>query len=399
MKVLFILPNYEPAWAFGGVVRCISTLCRAMVKIGVDVTVYTTNIDGRGGVLPVKQAELVEMGGVKIYYFQSTFGKNSAWASHQLSRTLDKTIQSFDIIYISAVWQWIAIATSRLAKKHRVPYIMGTHGAFDEVLLNIRKTKKRLYYYLFLKKCIEGAGAIHFTTEYERHQSVMLTSVCHSFIIPNCVAPKEFKADMSLREQLRNELKIPHNASLLLTVGRPDPKKRIDILLKALKKLNESYPDTRLMIVGQSDGKYCQKMKALSETLGVQGNVIWAGHKTGENLDACYLASDLFVLPSIDENFGMAVVEAMAHGVAVVVSDNVGVADNVALSDAGIVTTVDAGQVEKAIRTLLDHPYMRTEMAVKARHAAKQYYNDETVAKLMTIAFKDIITGSMSEQC
>jgi len=114
MKILGVFPAYEPAWAFGGVVRCMSNLFRAMAKLGVDVSVYTTNANGNGDSLKVPVGAPIDMGGVSVTYFAPTFGSGSVWDSRDMIRTLDATISEFDIVYMSAVWQWIGIAAARL---------------------------------------------------------------------------------------------------------------------------------------------------------------------------------------------------------------------------------------------------------------------------------------------
>jgi glycosyltransferase involved in cell wall biosynthesis len=369
-----------------------------MARIGLDVSVYTTNIDGSDSLLSVPLQSPVNIGGVSVTYFPSTFGRNSTWDSKALYRMLEKTVIHFDILYISAIWQRIGISVGRIAKKHRVPYVVGPHGSFDSVLLKKGKVKKMLYWHLFLKQCIRYAGAIHFTTEYERRQSILLRSGYHSFVVPNCMPAQAFQVNNSSDVSLREEFGIAQNVPLILTVARPVPKKRLDILLNAFKNVSKCFPGARLMIVGRCDSAYARRMKALSNLLGLDEKVIWAGYRTGSRLDDCYAGADLFVLPSMDENFGMVVTEAMAAALPVVISNCVGVAEDVERYNAGIVTDVDAQQVARAaIKLLHDRPRLQ-KMSENARNAVTQLYSGEQVSRLMLKAYEDILTGRRSQQ-
>ena len=108
MKVLQVVPSYEPAWAFGGTVTATSNLCRALAKKGIDVTVYTTNADGKGGYLDVPLNESVDLSGVKVWYFHCDLFPKKAFYSRGLVKKLDETIENFDLVDMSAMWQFIS---------------------------------------------------------------------------------------------------------------------------------------------------------------------------------------------------------------------------------------------------------------------------------------------------
>ncbi len=399
MRVLFVVPNYEPAWVFGGVVRCVSTLCREMANIGVDITVYTTNVDGLGGVHPVKTGEPINVGGVTVYYFSTTFKRNSDWNSRALISMLSRTIRDFDIVYIAATWQWIGIAAGRIAHRNKVHYVVSTHGAFSQELLKKVNLKKMLYWHVFLKNSFKYASAIHFTTEYEKQQSILLLNKYPCFIVPNCLPTDAYISDGFDKVKMREAWGVPDGAFVLITVGRPDPKKNLDLLIISLSVILKKLPNTFLVIVGPHDNAYSRKIINLSLYMGISDHIIWTGYKIGDDLKECYACADIFVLPSKDENFGMVVAEAMACGIPVIISNCVGVAGDVLSRKAGIVTEVNADQVAKAIETLLVNQILYNEMSKNALSAAKELYNGERIASLMATAFSDIISNKRSTQC
>jgi len=399
MKILNILPAYEPAWAFGGVVRCTSNLCRAMAKLDAEVSVYTTNTNGQGGLLPVPKGRPVDIGGVKVTYFPSTFGRNSVWDSRAMLQRLDRTVNDFDIVYASAIWQWIGIAAGHLARRHGVPYVVGLHGAFHPATLDKAKLKKRLYWYLFLKRCIRGACALHYSTEYERRVSMGFLPKKESFVIPNTVPVESLSCHSEAPFNICREFGIPNNRFLLLTVVRPDPDKRLDILLRAFAKVVKTIPEARLLIVGSCENEYGEKMKKLARELNIIDLTFWAGYQTGTALKACYSESDLFILASSHENFSMAAAEAMAAGLPVVLSKHIGVAEDVEQHEAGIVTEVDDNAISEAAVELFQNRDRLRAMGQNANKIANQLYKDEQVAHRMLRAFEDVLSNSRNPQC
>ena len=154
MNLLVVVPAYEPAWAFGGVVRSMSSLCRGLAALGHRVTVYTINNDGEGATLPVPCGVPVDQGGVTTYFFPSTFGAKSIWDSRSLIRCLKGTVTDFQLIYTAAFWQWLGIAVASQCKKHQVPLVTGVHGSLDQALRHRSRWRKRLYWHAFLQRSL-----------------------------------------------------------------------------------------------------------------------------------------------------------------------------------------------------------------------------------------------------
>ena len=393
MKILFVMPAYEPAWAFGGVVRCISNLCRGLAAQGHTVNVYTTNANGVGQALEMPLDTPVRLGGVEVYYFPSTFGPQSVWDSRALGRKLKQNVQQYDIVYISAVWQWLGYETTRICQRLGVPIVFGLHGSLDSRLLGRRRFKKVLYWNLVLQRALHRASAIHYTTEYERSESKE-TGVA-SFVIPNGLDTSEFsRVDSS--EDVKRRYGISADVPLVLTVGRiDDPKKRLDLLISALPQINA----TCLAIVGPDDSSLARRYKDLSQELKVGHRVIWTGYKTGSDLVEMYSAADVFTLLSEDENFGMVVVEAMACEVPVLVSHYVGVWHDVKDASVGMSVELDLGEVVQVLASLACKPAMWKVRGQNAGRVAQEHFAIEQVARRMAQAFKDVLTGRRSPQC
>ncbi len=399
MNILTVFPAYEPAWAFGGVVRCSSNLCRAMAQAGATVSVYTTNANGQGGLLPVPVGRPVVTGGVSVTYFPSTFGKGSVWDSRALLHKLETTIHDFDIVYVSAIWQWMGIAVGRCARRSGIPYVVGPHGSFHPASLAQGMVKKKIFWYAFLKRCIMNASALHYTTEYERRVSKMLLPGKTSFVVANNLSDDQLEISETHFFNLRKEFGIPKESFLLLTVARPDPVKRLDLLLQAMALVKAQMPTVGLLIVGDFDNAYGKKMKRLAVKLNISRQIYWIGYQTGAALKACYCQSDLFILASAHENFSMVAAEAMAAGRPVILTKHVGIAEEAERFKSGVMTDFDHHAIADAAVGLANDGERRLEMGKNAGKVARQLYSGDHVARRMLSVLENICHGTRNPEC
>ncbi len=322
LRLLVVLPSYEPAGGpGGGVARCISTLCGAMSRLGAAVTVYTTNASGTDRPLDVPVGRAVDIDGVAVYYFPSTFGPRSLFDSRLLLHKLQETAGQFDAVYIAAWFMWLGIAAAKICRKKGVPMIAGIHGGFTSVSRRKSSLKKHLFWRLFLQRAIRQAAAVHLTCHAEQASSSDWLCERPSLIIPNPVDPDEFYPCPDAKMSFRREHGIPKGTPVLLFVGRFDWMKRVDLLMEAVARSPVWY----LVLVGDHQGGLGPKLTKRAKTLGIENRVRWAGYLTGQKLREALSSADLLALVSETENFGNVVVEAMLCGLPVLISKEVGV--------------------------------------------------------------------------
>jgi len=376
-------------------------MCRGLAALGVNVTVYTTNADAHGGKLDVPVETPVNLGGVETWYFEPTllYSNRFAWYSRSLSRFCRKTLKNFDLLSIGALWQWIGISASRAAVALKVPFIVSTHGSLDENLWRKGKLKKTLYWHLFLKKTFLDAAAVHFTTEFERCQSMHLCRGMPSFIVPLSVPVGDFRRDESAGRNFRRKWGIPRDAKVVLSIGRIDPKKRIDLAMRGIAPLMRRDSRICLVIAGPKRGGYAEELASLAEQLGISSRTVWTGGVYDDELKAAYSAADMFVLTSEGENMGMVVVEAMAMELPVLISNRVGVFPEVESCDAGCVVDLEVEQISRAFENMLRDSTRLREMGKRARACVERFFSVESVARRMLTAYEDVINGTRSPEC
>jgi len=350
MKILCVTPSYWPAFKFGGPIYSVHGLNKALVKKGIDVTVYTTNVglDGNSTIqdtrYTIHDSQLeVELDGVKVTYFGFAkflefFGKAGWQFSMPITKALKKQLDHFDIVYIISVWNFPSAVAAYYCKKYRKPYIISPRGLLYPFTIGEKAFKKLLYYYLVGEVALKGAAAIHYTTDDEAGQ-------CHSFlglrnrsiVIPNGIDLSEF-ANLPMKESLRERYPALKDKKVILFLGRINWKKGLDILVRAYAKLARERNDVHLLIAGNDEENYGTKVKHWLKEYGLKYDdtssssqhlnistsiskpsilnlascilhrdtrVTFTGMLMGKEKLEAYAGSDIFVLPSYSENFGI----------------------------------------------------------------------------------------------
>jgi glycosyltransferase involved in cell wall biosynthesis len=230
-------------------------------------------------------------------------------------------VQNFDLVYVVALWHWIGIDAARACRRKNVPMVVAIKGAFAACLWKKSYLKKRLFHALFLKRALQSATALHLTNAGERAEAGTRLDGLPFFYCPDAVDPERYSACPAQGRAFRLAWNIPPQAPVVVSVGRPDWKKGVDLLIRALAAAPRWY----LVFAGDPESGQAGQWRRLAQRLGVADRVVWPGFLSGPDLLAALSAADLFALVSANENFGMVVAEAMLCGLPVMVSRAVGV--------------------------------------------------------------------------
>jgi len=180
----------------------------------------------------------------------------------------------------------------------------------------------------------------------------------------------------------------------ILFLGRINRKKGLDILIYAFKNLAKKYQDLYLVIAGFDNENYLRYIRELVATSNLSDRVIFCGPLIDNNKLQAFVDADLFVLPSYSENFGMAVVEAMACGCPVVISDNVGISSQVNNLNAGIVVQSNTESLFKGIAKLLDNQEMAKSFSIEAKKYVEDNFDVNVIATNMLSKFEETLNSS-----
>lgn len=305
-------------------------LCRALVARGHDVTVFTTNVDGEAeSDVPLDREVLLD--GVRVRYFASTFRR--LYVSPAM-RTALQDIDSFDLVHNHSVFLWPTMAAARAAKKLSVPYVISPRGMLVRDLIR-RKSSfvKRAWIRLIERRNFANAAAIHFTSQRELDDArETRIPIPRPFVVPNGI-------DVIPRPD------VPRDPNTVLYLGRINWKKGLDRLIAALPA------NAKLIVAGNDEENLTPKLRELARGRDVE----FRGAVYGDAKWELLARASAFVLPSLSENFGNVVVEAMMMSTPVIVSPEVGVASDVESAGAGVVTRDFASAIGDLLRDPRDY--------------------------------------------
>lgn len=395
MKILCVSPSYFPAFTYGGPIFSLHTLNKTLVQKGVQVTVYTTNV-GLEGKVPVN--EKVNLDRVEVIYFPfvklfEVLGATGWQFSRRLTGALRTNMRLFDRVYILGIWNYPCLIAAYYARKYRTPYILSPRGQLSHYAVGKKFWKKWPYYHLIVKKDLRGAAAIHYTTEdeaYSYHPFLRLKN--KTMIIPNGVDLSEF-TDLPERQRLRERYPNLKDKKVILFLGRINWKKGLDILIKAFNQLAKDRYDVHLLIVGNNKGGDIKLAERLIKEYGLEDRVTFTGMLLGQDKLEAYAGCDLFVLPSYSENFGMSVIEAMACGIPVVITDKVGISRDIQENNAGVIVKCDENSIYQGIRSILDNSKLVEELSFNGKRMVQEHYNINKVADKMIETYREILNG------
>ena len=399
MKILHVIPSFAPAWRYGGPIVAAFGMTKALARLGHDVTVFTTNIDGPNN-LDVPTDRPVEYDGVKVHYFQVGRPRSYCYSS-DLGRALENQIDDFDVVHIHSVFLWPTTAAASWCRRKGVPYIVRPAGMLsDETIGNsyldgprstLSRLKKWSYLQTFGKGDLSGAAAIHFTSLAEAETSRTRRAEANSWVIPLGVdVPDQLTIDSSY---LRNKIPNIGDGPIVLFLSRIDAKKGLDILIRALAQLKD-HRDFAFVVAGAGTTSYEREIRLLVSNSGLEDRTRFLGMVEGKDKWAVLAGADIFVLPSHNENFGVAVVEAMASELPVVISNRVAIHVDVLDAKAGIVTGLEVNEVATAIDTLLINNDLRRDMGQAGRALAGEKFSWEANGRRIVEMYESVAAKS-----
>lgn len=376
--------------------RGTSLLCRALSKLGLDVTVYTTDNSGNGWLdVPVDRA--VDVGGVRVFYFHTETSRSFCY-SGALSAACRETLRGFDLMHTAAIWNYPGIVASREARRQGLPYVVSTDGSLQEGALEQKRLKKWVYLKLFGMRSLRGAAAIRYVSEIERERTAHLGLSVPSFMIPSGLDFEEFE-HLPTRQAARAELGISEKALVVGYLGRLAARKAVDFLIRGFAQVAQQLPSAVLLIAGADYGEEA-RLRRLVQQFGLEGRIRFLGSVGSDGRAVLLAAIDLMALVSLEgECFGNTAVEAAAVGVPVLLSRHVGVSRTLEADGAGVVVPVDEMAIAAALRRLLGDPTLLDEMGQNGYRSARQHYDMRQVAERMAVAYEDILAGRRSLEC
>lgn len=299
--------------------------------------------------------------------------------------------EDYDAVIVNGLWQYVGFAAWRALHGGTTPYFVYSHGMLDPWFKRrypLKHLKKWLYWPWAEYRVLRDAAAVLFTCEEERllaRQSFWLYRCREVVSSYGTAAPKGDPA--VLREAFLSAFPDLRQKRLLLFLGRLHEKKGCDLLIEAFAGSAAKAPELQLVMAGPGDEELLRRLKARAAELGIAERVTWTGMLAGDLKWGAFHACEVFCLPSHQENFGIAVAEALACARPVLISNQVNIWREVDEDHAGFIEADTLqGTVHLLERWLAATPAELESMRTAALRCFEQRFRmDHVAAKLIRI--------------
>ncbi len=385
LRILHVTPTYIPAWRYGGPIRSVHGLCAGLARRGHEVHVFTTPVNGPDD-SDVLLGEPVLLDGVSVWYFPSEHLRRLYW-SPPMAAALQTHLPRFDIAHLHSLFNWPPGAAARSCRRAGIPYLVAPRGMLVKELVSRKRTLLKMLWLAWReKKTLEQAAGIHATTTLEIVDAEKFGYTFPPFhVVPNGIEPgiAEERQDVPSSFVQR----ICAGPPYILFMGRVHWKKGLERLLRALALLEGA----QLVIAGNDEEGYRPQLEALAAALGIEGRIIYTGAVDGIDKKTLLERSRVLVLPSYSENFGNVVLEAMAAGRPVVVTPEVGLADMVRETGAGLVAEGEPVPLSVALKAFLDDPDGANRRGELGRKTVQERFTWDAVAHRMEQVYEEVL--------
>ena len=361
MRVLHVIPSVAPR--YGGPSVAVVGYCRALASRRVEVLIATTNADG-DGVLPVETDRITDWQGVPAIFFPR-IGEGFKYSA-PLARWTRAAVTSFDVVHVHAVFSHASLAAGRACRAAGVPYVVRPLGSLDPWSLTQSAWKKRLLLMTSARALVQHAAVLHFTTDEEQRLAAPVSGGVPGMVIPPGVDGAVLADPM---------VPVERRERRLVALTRLDPKKRLDELIRAFHAAasQADLVDWHLSIAGDGSADYRALLIQIAASGPAASRIDFPGWLDDDRKARLLRSSSLFALPSHQENFGIAVMEALACGVPAVVSRGVNLAADIETAGAGWVVGDGEDDLSAALARAMRDTAARARCATAARTLASRF--------------------------
>ncbi|OKH40418.1 group 1 glycosyl transferase [[Phormidium ambiguum] IAM M-71] len=387
MKVLHVIPSVSPS--LGGPTQVVLNLVKALRECSIEAEIVTTNDNGTS-LLDVPLYQKIEYEQVPVWFLPRFSPPLKEYIfSPAITKWLWQNIKNYDILDNHYLFSYASTCAGAIARWQKIPYTVRTMGQLSPWALAQSQRKKQIYSLLIERHNLNRATAIHCTSEGEAADVRNFGIKTPTVTLPLGVnQPEPFS---NAQQKIREIYQISSSIPIVLFLSRLHYKKRPDLLIRSLKKLAFNQAKFHLILAGTGEPEYLQYLQNLVLDNGLTTQTTFAGFVTGKDKDLLLQGSDLFVLPSFSENFGIAVAEALAHGLPVIITPDIQIAPEISLANAGLIIPGEEEAIANAIAQLLDNPEQRYQLSENGKKLVKQRYSWNAIASQLTEVYRTII--------
>ena len=318
---------------------------------------------------------------------RTTYGFN-----RKLVTWLKANRDRFDGVVVNGLWQYCGYAAWRTLAGN-TPYVVFTHGMLDPYFKHafpLKHIKKWLYWVPAEYRVLRDAYRVLFTSKAEKRlaEESFWLHRWNPYVVPYGASGPIGDPEIQ-KQAFFQRCPAVKDKRYLLFLGRIHRKKGCDLLIDAFAAVAADDPSLDLVMAGPDQQSWSTKLREMAEKAGIGDRVHWPGMVTGDAKWGAFYGSEAFILPSHQENFGIAVAEALACGRPVLLADKVNIAEEIAEDKAGLMELdTPEGTRQLLKRWLAMSEYEKKEMGERAFQCFHTRYDMRENAKAIIRLFE-----------
>jgi len=358
IKTLHVINSIDKT--LGGQVYAALNIIRMENILGINSSIITSkskNIDP----LFYEYAE--------IYQFPYSFPKR-LYKSKEAVKYIKNIIANFDAIIFHGIWSILLYNIAIIGHQHNIPMAVWPHGSIDPFDLKKKKVLKKIIGPLFIKKFLNKLDFIICTSTLEEKIVEKYNAKINTLVAPLPILKDSIIGN---RKSFRDKYNFSKNDFVLLFLSRIDYKKGLNLLLPAISQFSNKVSNIKLIIAGSGSKQYEEKVHGWIKKYSLDERVKFIGFISDQKRADAFAGSDCFVLPSMNENFGIAVVEALNAHLPVLISNNVYIWQEIINKQGGWVCKYSVESISDTILKIYNKKNDYKKIKSKAASAGAQF--------------------------
>lgn len=371
MKILHVISSLDPA--AGGPPQVVARLSAAQASLGHHVTIASGHKSCRQALVEQMSKQIPGFSQVECIVSPTKAGFRSA------------AINS-DIVHLHGVWDRTLRVAAAASRDVDTPYVVAPHGMLDPWSLGQKRLKKRFALLLYFRHMLNHAAFLHALNKDEASLIEPLRLQCPVKVIPNGVSleeieplPKRGRFFMS-RPELEEE-------PFILFLSRLHYKKGLDVLIDAFVLVAAQVHNVRLVVAGPASDAKASFRRRVEQT-GMKNRVHLVGPIYGREKYEALMDASCFCLPSRQEGFSVAILEALACSTPVVISEQCHFPE-VQETGAGRVVKLEPTQIASALIEFVNTPAARSTFGSAGRQLVENKYTWPTIAQRAICCYRE----------
>ena len=388
MKILHLTWEYPPH-KIGGLATHVEELAKAQARMGLEPIVVTCAFSDNYG--------FEEKDGIKVYRFDANHIPAEdfpSWTLQMNTLLTNKATEALneheDVVLIHAHDWLVSTAAVTLKHMYRKPLIVTLHsmeigrrgGIYDDRQKLIHDLEGRIVFESWKTICcshyMKNATCSAFSTPWDKVD-----------VIENGVDVNSLMTNLDLNE-VKSRYALP-DEKVIFFVGRHVWEKGLDVLIGSMPQVLEKYPDAKLVIAGK--GYMTDKCKQIANDVGVAHKVVFTGFIENDVMNALYRLSDVVVVPSRYEPFGIVALEAMACETPVIVADTGGLSEIIEHDKDGLkVWANNSESLSWGINRILGDVNFSNVLSKNAKEKINNIYSWDIISKKTKALYDNVVS-------